>query len=261
MFLGGSLLYALFVLAYEAAPLTNFLPTILILGSFLVPVTFAVHFVEDFPPGVVPLSVLAWCAFGGGLVGLLVAGLLEYEILQHYGTAPMLLGAGLIEESAKLLTPLWFYARGRYRSEAAGLLMGISAGMGYAVLETMGFGLQAIIATEGQSGPLQLTLLLRGLLSPASHMAWTGLVCAVLWRERERSSGHTTFNLRALAAFGVAVVLHTLWDNPVLRVGSEATEAHSLVVEMASLVVPFLPVVIVGLLLLFRRPPESRRAL
>ena len=62
MFLGGSLLYALFVLAYEAAPLTNFLPTILILGSFLVPVTFAVHFVEDFPPGVVPLSVLAWCS-------------------------------------------------------------------------------------------------------------------------------------------------------------------------------------------------------
>jgi protease PrsW len=53
--------------------------------------------------------------------------------------------------------------------------------------------------------------LVRGLTSPAGHMAWTGLVCAVLWRERLKA-GHATFNWRVGGAYATAVVLHALWD-------------------------------------------------
>jgi RsiW-degrading membrane proteinase PrsW (M82 family) len=50
----------------------------------------------------------------------------------------------------------------------------------------------------------------RTVLSPARHGAWTGLICAMLWRARERP----TFAARRCVplAFLVAVLLHALWD-------------------------------------------------
>ena len=62
----------------------------------------------------------------------------------------------------------------------------ITAGMGFAALETVGYGLLAFTQRQGSLGSVEQTLLLRGLLSPAGHVAWTGLVCAVLWRERPK---------------------------------------------------------------------------
>jgi len=62
----------------------------------------------------------------------------------------------------------------------------IAAGMGFAALETMGYGLVSFMQSRGDILILQQVLLIRGLLSPAGHAAWTGFVCAVLWRERER---------------------------------------------------------------------------
>lgn len=48
-------------------------------------------------------------------------------------------------------------------------------------------------------------------MSPAGHAAWTGLVCAVLWRERLKA-GRAVLNWRVVAAFLTEVVLHALWD-------------------------------------------------
>ncbi len=48
-----------------------------------------------------------------------------------------------------------------------------------------------------------------GLTAPAGHLSWTGLVCAVLWRERLKV-GHATLNWRVVGAFLTAVVLHAL---------------------------------------------------
>ena len=46
------------------------------------------------------------------------------------------------------------------------------------------------------------------MLSPAGHAAWTGLICAALWRARARG----TWAIVPLA-FVVAVALHALWDS------------------------------------------------
>ena len=53
---------------------------------------------------------------------------------------------------------------------------------------------------------------MRGLLSPAAHMAWTGLIVAALWSAA--SAGWTWRSLLRLAsALLVAVALHTAWDS------------------------------------------------
>jgi hypothetical protein len=83
-------------------------------------------------------------------------------------------------------------------------------------------------------------------------MSWTGLVCAVLWRERLKV-GHATLNWRVLGAFLTAVVLHALWDT-FAGVGS-ATLVGFLGVTFLSLVVA-----LVSLVLLIRRVREARRA-
>ena len=107
--------------------------------------------------------------------------------------------------------PLVFYFLGRYRSEAAGIVLGVATAMGFAALETMGYGFTSLLLSKGNLSVLDGVLLARGLMSPAGHAAWTGLVCAVPWRERLKV-GYATFNWRVGGAFATAVILHALWD-------------------------------------------------
>jgi RsiW-degrading membrane proteinase PrsW (M82 family) len=208
---GGGLL--LFVATEEAFRITgnpNFFPTVILLGALLIPVSFVAYVYERIPAKEVSLSCILTCFIGGGAVGLVAAGVLEFQTIQTMGI-PALLVVGLIEESAKLIFPMVQYIRGKYRSEADGLLFGVAAGMGFAALETMGYGLVALIQSGGDVGALEQVLLIRGLLSPAGHAAWTGLVCAVMWRKRERK-GHGLLSFSVVGTFILAIILHTLWD-------------------------------------------------
>jgi protease PrsW len=147
---------------------------------------------------------------------------------------------------------LAFYFLGRYRSEAAGIVLGVTTAAGFAALETMGYGFVSLVQSKDNLGILDEVLLVRGLSSPAGHMSWTGLVCAVLWRERLKV-GHATLNWRVGGAFLTAVVLHALWDT-FASIGS-ATFVEFLGVMLLSLLVA-----VVSLVLLIRRVREARRA-
>ena len=186
------------------------LPTVILLGASLVPVTFVVYVYQRVQVKDIPLGAVAVVAFLGGAVGLIVAGMLQYATLRELGIF-RLLGVSVIEESAKVILPLAMYFRGRCRSEADGLLFGVASGMCFSAMETMGYGLAAFLNNNGSVGALEATLLVRGLVSPVGHAAWTGLVCAVIWRERQRA-GHMTLNLTVIAAFTAAVLLHTSWN-------------------------------------------------
>jgi len=134
---------------------------------------------------------------------------LEFRAAERLGPGSVLL-VGFIEEAAKLVVPLAVLVATRPRDPRAGVVIGIASGTGFAVLETMGYGFQELLRARSVAA-VEDTLLLRALLSPAGHVAWTGLTVAVLWRvtSAERRG-------RALAAFAgaylLAVLLHTLWD-------------------------------------------------
>jgi RsiW-degrading membrane proteinase PrsW (M82 family) len=172
----------------------NYAPSVILLGAFLVPVTFVTYLYERLPTLEVLLPALAVCFLWGGVLGTVVAGPLEYGVASSLGFLPKL-AIDLIEESAKIIVPLGFYLFGRYRSEAAGIVLGVTTAAGFASLETMGYGFVSLLQSKGNLGVLGEVLLVRGLSSPAGHMSWTGMVCAVLWRERLKA-GHATLNWR-----------------------------------------------------------------
>ena len=231
----------------------NFVPTLLLLGAFLAPVVFVTYVYERQPVRDVPLASVATCFFWGGAVGTIVAGLLEYETLRRLNVLSLFQVAA-IEEAAKLIFPLAIFLRGRYRLESEGLLFGVAAGMGFAALETMGYGFVALLGSGGNLAMLDATLLARGLLAPAGHAAWTGLVCAVAWRERQRAR-LLVLNGAVVSAFVVAVLLHALWDTfNFLAAAGARFPLIELVAQVLSLAVA-----LTSLSLLIRRLREARR--
>ncbi len=73
---------------------------------------------------------------------------------------------GLIEEAAKLIVPFILLLFLRRLDPRAGVIIGGASGMGFATLETMGYGFTALLS-HGSWAALEKTLLLRALLSPA----------------------------------------------------------------------------------------------
>jgi RsiW-degrading membrane proteinase PrsW (M82 family) len=249
--LSGLVLLLLVERTLIATSSPNYIPSVILLGAFLVPITFTTYLYERLPSWDVPLSALAVCFLWGGVLGTVVAGTLEYDVARSLGFLPKL-AIGLIEESAKLIVPLIFYFLGRYRSEAAGIVLGVTTAAGFAALETMGYGFVTLLASRGNLGVLDEVLLVRGLSSPAGHMSWTGLVCAVLWKERLKA-GHATLNWRVGGAFLTAVVLHALWD-------TFASLGSTTFVEFLGVMFLALLVALISLVLLIRRVREARRA-
>jgi RsiW-degrading membrane proteinase PrsW (M82 family) len=228
-----------------------YVPSVILLGAFLVPITFTTYLYERLPDWNVSLPALVVCFLWGGVLGTVVAGTLEYEVVRGLGFLPKL-AIGFIEESTKLIIPLGFYFFGRYRSEAAGIVLGVATAAGFAALETMGYAFVSVLGSQDNLKILDEVLLVRGLSAPAGHMSWTGLVCAILWRERLKV-GHATLNWRVLGAFLTAVVLHALWDT--LASVRSASFVEFLGVGFLSLLLA-----LISLVLLLRRVREARRA-
>jgi RsiW-degrading membrane proteinase PrsW (M82 family) len=203
--LGGLALWVILDWATLASKNINLVPSLILLGACLGPVTFVVYVYERVRD--VPWPALLQCFVVGGILGVTAASILEYRTLLEYGALPTI-AIGLIEETSKLLVPLVIFAVARYRREADGLLIGVASGMGFAAFESMGYGLTALLASHGHIGSVEQVLFTRTVLAPAGHAAWTGLICAALWRARERRTW-VIFPL----AFVVAVTLHALWDS------------------------------------------------
>jgi RsiW-degrading membrane proteinase PrsW (M82 family) len=184
----------------------NLVPSVILVGAFLGPVTFVVYVYERVRD--VPWVALLQCFVVGGLIGVTGASLLEYRTVLDYGALPTT-AIGLIEETCKLLVPLLIFVAGRFRREADGLLLGVASGMGFAAFESMGYGLTALLASGGRLDAVMHTLFVRTVLSPAGHGAWTGLVCAALWRTRTHRGAWPWVPV----AFAVVVALHAWWDS------------------------------------------------
>lgn len=217
MLLGGILAYALVLVVMLITKNLNFFPALLLIGAVTVPITVLLFAEQGGRTPPVPTWSVVLTAVVGGLVGVLCAGLLEFNTMRTLGTVPMLF-IGLIEEASKLVVPIILYLIWRPADRHGGIVIGVASATGFATLETMGYGFQALLSA-GNIGAVDSTLLLRGFLSPACHIAWTGASTAMLWRIRgARHRGRAV--LAFLITYLIAVVLHALWD------GSSALPVH-----------------------------------
>jgi RsiW-degrading membrane proteinase PrsW (M82 family) len=188
----------------------NFVPSLILLGALTVPVAFVVLIHGRAAVWTVGAPVLMTAAVFGGVIGTVTAGSVEFDTLRRLGVLPTF-GVGLIEEASKLVVPLALLMLGpRVAGRANGLMIGVTVGMAFAALETMGYAFVALLQTSGDLASVDQVLLVRGLLSPAGHAAWTGLACASLYR-KPVEPGYPWW--RVLATFLLVVVLHGLWDS------------------------------------------------
>ena len=204
---------------------TNLLPLVMILGSVLVPVTFVVFCWEqrafaDFPPTVVGLAFVV-----GATVGLLLSAILEPKFVTGTGFWAAIVIA-IIEETAKAAAALWFLGDNRRYREFDGLVLGAAVGMGFAALETAGYGFSfflygfvnemgvqnASYADLLNSGISEMVHVLdvRMLLAAFGHGVWTAIICATIWRERRESTAPRLMS-SFVPAYAISVLLSNLW--------------------------------------------------
>ncbi len=231
VFLLGLAAYFVVTLVLANTGNLHLVPLEMLLASTLVPVVFVIFCWEqsafaDMPPAVVGATFLS-----GAVFGLTVAAIIEPLLIpptatrQGIGLSAAIL-IGLCEETAKLIAVVWFLRDRRLRSELDGLILGAASGMGFAALETAGYGFVAFLVGFAQAlnvpnvtpdqaialgiQQMNIQLLLRMAVAIFGHGVWTAIVTAAIWRER----GQSTFRLTpsVLGAFGIAVGLHALWD-------------------------------------------------
>ena len=205
----GFVLYVLGLAVLILSENPNIFPTVLMLGSFLVPATYVAFFYEHRHLSRLSVDAPALSFFYGGVLGLFSAALLEPLFISRldFFTA---FEVGLIEELAKILGVLAIARRRRHDSMLDGLILGAAAGMGFAALESTGYAFTAFLRSGGNLTTTVAVTLLRGLLSPLGHGTWTAILASVLFRES--SPGRYHFNRKVIGAYLTVSILHGLWD-------------------------------------------------
>jgi RsiW-degrading membrane proteinase PrsW (M82 family) len=209
VFLAGLALWIVSLLVILFTANANLVPTLILLGSFLVPVTFVAWAFERWRDEHVTAELIVSAFAVGGVLGVLGASVLETYLLHP---SPLLfLGVGLIEEAAKA-TALIFIARRLTRRHARdGFVLGAAVGFGFAAFETAGYAFNALLTMQGLSlSSLVQTELVRGVLTPFGHGLWTAIIGGVLFHEAR--GGRFRYNLAVLLTFLWVSVIHALWD-------------------------------------------------
>lgn len=249
VFTGGMVLYIFGVFALAATRNTNIFPTVVMLGNFLVPITYVAFFYQRRHLSKLDMPTTAWAFFYGGLLGVLAAATLEPLFLSH-DRLLFSFEVGLIEEFAKILGVLVIAKRCFHDSEMDGLILGAASGMGFAALESTGYAFTAFLASDGSLSQTVIITLVRGVIAPIGHGTWTAILMSVMFRE----SGPRIFhiNYKVIGAYLTVAVLHGLWNG--------LPEVLAIFPETAiNVVMGQVFIAVVGFFLLWRRYNEAKK--
>jgi RsiW-degrading membrane proteinase PrsW (M82 family) len=210
IFLGGLVLWSATVLVTFATGNANLVPTIILLGSFLVPVAF-VTYAFGHADEVVTAQRIFTAFVYGGVLGVLGASVVEAAFLRQ-PSGPAYVGVGLIEEAVKLAA-LWLLARRLPRYTIRdGIVLGAAVGFGFAAFESAGYAFNALFTAGGPSlMNLVETEVLRGILAPVGHGLWTAILGGTLFGVASRR-GRLRLSRAVLGSYVLVAFLHGLWD-------------------------------------------------
>jgi S1-C subfamily serine protease/RsiW-degrading membrane proteinase PrsW (M82 family) len=210
IFLGGLGLWVAAVVVTFATSNANLVPTIILLGSFLVPVAF-VTYAFAHADEVVSAQRIFTAFVYGGVLGVLGASVLEAAFLRR-PSGPAYVGVGLVEEAVKLAA-LWLLARRLPRyTMRDGIVLGAAVGFGFAAFESAGYAFNALFTSSGLSLlNLVETEVLRGILAPVGHGLWTAILGGTLFGVAARR-GRLRLSRAVLGWYVLVALLHALWD-------------------------------------------------
>ena len=190
------------------------LPTVFLLGSFLVPVTAVVWYLDhDSSPALSPQRIVSAFLIAG-VLGILAASFLEFWLVYGPGLRGNL-KVGLIEEFVKGAGILALALGLRSYTTRDGMVLGAAVGFGFAALESSGYALASLFGVQGGHLALSLssvvfTELVRGVLAPFGHGLWSAILGGVIFHAARQ--GHLRLTWSVLVAFLGVSLLHGAFD-------------------------------------------------
>lgn len=190
------------------------LPSLVLLGSFLVPVTAVVWYLDHDPSRVLTARRVVFAFMVAGLLGMLISSLLEFWLVYGPGVKGDL-KVGFIEEFVKGLGIIAFAWGLRSFSTRDGIVLGAAVGFGFGALESSGYALASLFVVQGQQLFLSLpsvllTELARGVLAPFGHGLWTAILGGAIFHASRK--GHLRLGWGVLVAYVGVSILHGAFD-------------------------------------------------
>jgi len=225
----------------------HLVPGLMVMGSLAVPLATAILFWElNTPRNVSFIQVLTLVCLGGviALLGADIAG--SISGLGWLG-AP---AAGIEEEIVKLLAVILVVRNLKYKYILNGIVFGAAIGCGFAAFETAGYSFfDGFLTGFLKDGVLQhlgnltsahtiddlrsLAVISsvnaykymfgaidgRSYLAPFGHVTWTAITAGALWRVKGANPFRVKmlFNGAFLRTFSIPVLLHMIWDMPLVQ--------------------------------------------
>ncbi len=205
----GALAYFLGILILVLTSNPVLFPTVVMIGSFTVPVAYVSFFYERRHLSTLKMPATAMSFLYGGILGVFGAAVLEPILIGELTLGSMFL-VGLVEEFVKIPGIMLIARHRRKDLPLDGLVLGAAAGMGFASLESNGYAFAAFLASQGSVSTMVGMTFIRALLSPIGHGTWTAILASVLFRESE--AARFRINRKVLGAYLIVSILHGLWD-------------------------------------------------
>ena len=189
---------------------TILLPSVVLLGSFLVPITMVAFALSRSRENHLTIETVLLGFLGGGTLGLCFAAVTEVYLLPTaYGT---FFGVGLIEETAKAIVLIAVARSVPVHDPREGMILGATVGAGFAAFESSGYALKAFLENADDHGVLNIvgTEAVRAVSAPFGHIMWTAILGGALFAAW--AGGRPHLKRRVCLTFLGVVVLHAMWD-------------------------------------------------
>ena len=221
MILASLVLYFLLFVGWSLWKNPNLLPGLMLVGSFAIPISTLVLFIELNVRRNVSLYMVSRLMLLGGVFSLLITHLLPditaltsllFQDWREFMGASV---AGPLEESAKVLAMVAVASAAKFRYKLNGLLVGAAVGTGFSAFESAGYAFSTLLAGQGVDVMVQV-INMRGLLSPFSHIVWSAIAGCALWRviNGQKFSWRMLCDENFIRLLLVPVVLHMVWNSP-----------------------------------------------
>lgn len=196
---------------------TNFLPAMIMLAAFAVPVTILMFFFEINIFRNIPFyKIIKYFILGGGLSLILAILFFSLDFNTNISTYFGALMVGLIEEVAKAtIVTIFLFKCKNCNYILNGLLIGAAVGASFAAFETAGYILRFGL-NNGLASMLNV-IKLRGILAPEGHVARAAIEGAALMYVKgfEKLDKKHLNDKRFLFICLIPIILHGIWDMPI----------------------------------------------
>ncbi|AYK16466.1 MAG: PrsW family intramembrane metalloprotease [Methanosarcina flavescens] len=205
----ATVFYILLLVALLLTGNPNLFPSLVMVGSFTVPVAYVAFLYERRQFSRLKMPTVSLAFLYGGLVAIIATSFLGPLFIIRYNPGETL-AVGLVEEFAKILGVVMIARHKRHDQEMDGLILGAAVGMGFAALESTGYAFTSFLMSSGSISATVEVTLFRGLLSPLGHGTWTAILASVLFRESKDCCFRV--NLQVIGAYLFVSVLHAMWN-------------------------------------------------